>query len=81
MLKYFSLSSLPLVSNSNDTIVRFFIRDWTKARIAVLIYGEPPDKTARNRHEKRVKDTLVHDLLSMRKTLKTKFKITTLRQV
>lgn len=68
-------------ANSNDAIARFFFRDWSKARIAVLCYGEPPDVTVRNRHEKRVKDTLVHDLASLRKTLKTEFNITSLKQV
>jgi len=61
--------------------VRRYFRDWTVAAIAILRFGHPPDVTARNRHEKRVRDTIAHDLLSMRKTLKAKFRITALRQV
>jgi hypothetical protein len=68
-------------ANSNDAIVRFYFRNWTKADMAVLFYGDPPDATVRNRNEKRVRDTLIHDLLSLRRTLKMKFNITTFRQV
>jgi hypothetical protein len=68
-------------ADSSDEIVRRYFRDWTVAAIAILKFGHPPDVTVRNRHEKRVRDTITHDLLSMRKTLKTKFRITTFRQV
>jgi hypothetical protein len=68
-------------ANSNDAIVRFFLREWTKASIAVLFYGEPRDKAERDRNEKRVRDTLVHDLISMRETLRDKFGVTSFSQV
>jgi len=71
----------PAKADSSDVLVRHYFRDWTVAAIAILKFGHPPDVTVRNRHEKRVRDTITHDLLSMRKTLKTKFRITTLRQV
>ena len=71
----------PAKADSSDVLVRCYFRDWTVAAIAILKFGHPPDVTVRNRHEKRVRDTITHDLLSMRKTLKTKFRITTLRQV
>ncbi|HYK91117.1 MAG TPA: hypothetical protein VE398_20260 [Acidobacteriota bacterium] len=68
-------------ANSNDAIVRFFLREWTKASIAMLVYGEPRDRTERDRNEKRVRDTLVHDLISMRETLRDKFGVTSFSQV
>ncbi len=71
----------PAKADSSDVLVRRYFRDWTVAAIAILKFGHPPDVTVRNRHEKRVRDTITHDLLSMRKTLKTNFRITTLRQV
>jgi len=71
----------PGKADSSDVLVRRYFRDWTVAAIAILRFGHPPDVTARNRHEKRVRDTIAHDLLSMRKTLKAKFRITALRQV
>ena len=71
----------PAKADSSDVIVRHYFRDWTVARIAVLKFGYVPDDTARDRHEKRVWDSIRHDLLSMRKTLKTKFRITTFKQV
>jgi hypothetical protein len=71
----------PAKADSSDVLVRCYFRDWTVAAIAILKFGHPPDVTVRNRHEKRVRDTITHNLLSMRKTLKTKFRITTLRQV
>jgi hypothetical protein len=71
----------PAKADSSDVLVRRYFRDWTVAAIAILKFGHPPDVTVRNRHEKRVRDTITHDLLSMRKTLKTKFRVTTLRQV
>ncbi len=71
----------PAKADSSDVLVRRYFRDWTVAAIAILRFGHPPDVTARNRHEKRVRDTIAHDLLSMRKTLKAKFRITALRQV
>jgi len=71
----------PAKADSSDVLVRRYFRDWTVAAIAILKFGHPPDVTVRNRHEKRVRDTITHDLLSMRKMLKTKFRITTLRQV
>ncbi len=71
----------PAKADSSDVLVRRYFRDWTVAAIAILRFGHPPDVTVRNRHEKRVRDTIAHDLLSMRRTLKAKFRITTLRQV
>jgi hypothetical protein len=71
----------PAKADSSDVLVRRYFRDWTVAAIAILKFGHPPDVTVRNRHEKRVRDTITHDLLSMRKTLKTQFRITTLMQV
>jgi hypothetical protein len=71
----------PAKADSSDSIVRHYFRDWPVARVAVLKFGYAPDDTVKDRHEKRVWDTIRHDLLSMRKTLKTKFKITTFRQV
>ena len=71
----------PAKADSSDIIVRHYFRDWPVARIAVLKFGHPPDVTARNRHEKRVRDSLNHDERSMHKALKTKFKITAFRQV
>jgi hypothetical protein len=71
----------PAKADSSDVLARRYFRDWTVAAIAILKFGHPPDVTVRNRHEKRVRDTITHDLLSMRKTLKTKFRITTLRHV
>ncbi len=71
----------PAKADSSDTIVRHHFRDWTVASIAVLKLGYPPDDTVKDRHEKRVWDTIRHDLLSMRKIMKTKFRITTLKQV
>jgi len=71
----------PAKADSSDVIVRHYFRDWTVARIAVLKFGYVQDDTSRDRHEKRVWDSIRHDLLSMRKTLKTKFRITTFRQV
>ena len=71
----------PAKADSSDVIVRHYFRHWTVAAIAILKFGHASDITIRNRHEKRVWDSIRHDLLSMRKTLKTKFKITTFRQV
>ncbi len=71
----------PAKADSSDSIVRHYFRDWPVARIAVLKFGYALDDTVRDRYEKRVWDTIRHDLLSMRKTLKTKFKITTFKQV
>jgi len=68
-------------AHSSNCICRFFLADMSMARIAVIIYGEVPSVTVRNRHEKRVRDTLIHDLLSMRQVLKEKFGMTTIRQV
>ena len=68
-------------AHSSNCIIRHYLRDWPKARLAVLIYGEPPDTTTRNRNEKRVRDTLVHNLRSMHRVLKAKFGITSLREV
>jgi hypothetical protein len=71
----------PAKADSSDAIVRHYFRAWTVARIAVLKFGYGSDDTARDRYEKRVWDTIRHDLRAMHKTLKTKFKITTFRQV
>ena len=71
----------PAKADSSDAIVRHYFRHWPVARIAVLKFGHAPDDTARDRHEKRVWDTIRHDLRAMHKTLKTKFKITAFRQV
>ena len=71
----------PAKADSSDTIVRHYFRDWPVARIAVLKFGYAPDDTVKDRHEKRVWDTIRHDLRAMHTTLKTTFKITTFRQV
>ena len=71
----------PAKADSSDIIVRHYFRDWPVARIAILKFGYAPDDTVKDRHEKRVWDTIRHDLRAMHKTLKTKFKITTFRQV
>ncbi len=71
----------PAKADSSDTIVRHYFRDWPVARIAVLKFGYAPDDTIKDRHEKRVWDTVRHDLRAMHTTLKTTFKITTFRQV
>jgi hypothetical protein len=71
----------PAKADSSDVIVRHYFRDWPVARIAVLKFGHPPDVTVRNRHEKRIRDSLNHDERSMHKTLKTKFRIIAFRQV
>ena len=71
----------PAKADSSDIIVRHYFRDWPVARIAILKFGYAPDDTVKDRHEKRVWDTIRHDLRAMHKTLKTKFRITTLRQV
>ncbi len=71
----------PAKADSSDIIVRHYFRDWPVARIAILKFGNAPDDTARDRYEKRVWDSIRHDLRAMHKTLKTKFKITTFRQV
>jgi hypothetical protein len=68
-------------ADSSDVIVRHYFRDWPVARIAVLKFGYAPDDTVKDRHEKRVWDSIRHDLRAMHKTLKTKFKITAFRQV
>jgi len=68
-------------AHSSNCICRFFLADVSMACIAVIIYGEVASVTVRNRHEKRVRDTLIHDLLSMRQVLKEKFGMTTIRQV
>ena len=67
--------------HSSICVYRFFFLAWPKARIAVLCFGEPPDVTIRNRHEKRVHDTLIHDLRDMKQVLKEKFGMTSIRQV
>ena len=67
--------------HSSICVYRFFFLTWPKARIAVLCFGEPPDVTIRNRHEKRVHDTLIHDLRDMKQVLKEKFGMTSIRQV
>lgn len=64
-----------------DVIVRLFYRDWPIAQIAIWMYGPPESDTMRDRHEKRVRDTAKHNLISMRKVLKTKFHITEFKQV
>lgn len=71
----------PAKADSSDTIVRHYFRDWPVARIAVLKFGYAPDDTVKDRHEKRVWDTIRHDLRAMHKTLKTKFRIIAFRQV
>ena len=76
-----STSTSPAKADSSDVIVRHYFRDWTVAAISLLKFGYSADITVRNRHEKRVWDSIRHDLLSMRKTLKTKFRITTFKQV
>jgi hypothetical protein len=68
-------------ADSMDVIIRFFYRQLAIARIAVWQFGEPATKTVRNRHEKRVRDMLHHDLKSMHKALNAKFKITAFGQV
>src|SRR5438093_533132 len=67
--------------HSSICVYRFFFLTWPKARIAILCFGEPPDVTIRNRHEKRIHDTLIHDLRDMKQVLKDKFGMTSIRQV
>ncbi len=68
-------------AHSSNCIIRHYFHDWSKARLAILIYGDPPDIRTRNRNEKRVRDTLAHDLRSMHQALKARFGITSLREV
>ncbi|HKS75085.1 MAG TPA: hypothetical protein VJQ82_17895 [Terriglobales bacterium] len=64
-----------------DIIVRLFYRDWPIAQIAIWLYNPPENDTIRDRHEKRVRDTVKHNLKSLGSALKTKFHITSFRQV
>ena len=83
VIKLLLLHHLTTGANADcmDEIVRLFYRDWPVAQIALWKYGAPTTDTMRDRHEKRVRDTLKHNLKSMRGVLKTKFHITALRQV